>query len=54
VNTLARKPWKELVPPDVASVSQLPELAFAPDGSAYAYTFRRVLTSDLYVVEGLK
>ena len=54
VKTLARKPWKELAPPDPASVTEVSGVAFAPDGSAYAYTYRRVLTSDLYVVEGLK
>ncbi|MCM3877630.1 MAG: protein kinase [Thermoanaerobaculia bacterium] len=54
VATLARKPWKELSPPDPASVSYLPQVVFPSDGSAYAYTYRRVLTSDLYVVEGLK
>jgi tRNA A-37 threonylcarbamoyl transferase component Bud32/dipeptidyl aminopeptidase/acylaminoacyl peptidase len=54
VTTLVRKPWKELVPPDAASVTAVPEVVFATDGSAYAYTYQRVLTSDLYVVEGLK
>jgi eukaryotic-like serine/threonine-protein kinase len=54
VSTLARKPWKELAPPDPSSIANVPRIAFAPDGGAYAYTFVRVLTSDLYVVEGLK
>jgi Tol biopolymer transport system component len=54
VETLARKAWKDLTPPDPASAPSLPQIAFAPDGSAYAYSFQRVLTSDLYVVEGLK
>ncbi len=54
VDTLARKPWKSFAPPDPSSVSSFPGVAFAPDGSAYAYTYQRVLTSDLYVVEGLK
>jgi eukaryotic-like serine/threonine-protein kinase len=54
VATLARKPWRDLSPPDVASVSLLSAIVFSKDGSAYAYTYRRVLTSDLYVVEGLK
>ncbi|MEO8053904.1 MAG: protein kinase [Acidobacteriota bacterium] len=54
VATLARKPWKELSPPDAASVSHVPQVVFPGDGSAYAYTYRRILTSDLYVVEGLK
>ncbi len=54
VTTRTRKPWKILAPPDPASVSEISSGAFARDGSAYAYTYRRVLTSDLYVVEGLK
>ncbi len=54
VTTLARKPWKELSPPDSASVTILSRVVFSPDTSAYAYSYRRVLTSDLYVVEGLK
>ncbi len=52
--TLVRRPWGELTPPDPASVTYAPNVAFARDGSAYAYSYRRVLTSDLYVVEGLK
>jgi eukaryotic-like serine/threonine-protein kinase len=54
VATLARRPWRELAPPDPGSVTYAPSVSFARDGSAYAYTYRRVLTSDLYVVEGLK
>jgi dipeptidyl aminopeptidase/acylaminoacyl peptidase len=54
VTTLARAPWRTLSPPDVASVTLLSKVMFSRDGSAYAYTYRRVLTSDLYVVEGLK
>ncbi len=54
VASLVRKTWREIAPPDPASVTDVPRLAFAPDGSAYAYTYRRVLTSDLFVVEGLK
>ena len=54
MSTLARKPWKEFSPPDAASVTSLTGVVFAREGSAYAYTYRRVLTSDLYVVEGLK
>ncbi|HMA29064.1 MAG TPA: hypothetical protein VKS23_04320 [Thermoanaerobaculia bacterium] len=54
VTTLARTPWKTLSPPDPSSVSEITSGAFARDGSAYAYTYWRVLTSDLYVVDGLK
>ena len=54
VTTLARRTWKELSPPDSASVTILSRVAFSPDTSAYAYSYRRVLTSDLYVVDGLK
>jgi eukaryotic-like serine/threonine-protein kinase len=54
VSTLARTPWKDLAPPDSSSVTNVSSVVFATDGSAYAYTYQRVLTSDLYVVEGLK
>ena len=54
LKTLVRTPVREFAPPDPTSVTAMSEPAFASDGSAYAYTYARVLTSDLYVVEGLK
>ena len=52
ISTGRREPWKTLMPADAAGVSSLIPLP-TPDGSAYAYTFTRML-SDLYIVDGLK
>jgi eukaryotic-like serine/threonine-protein kinase len=47
--------WKLLMPPDGAGVGQggLGPVLVTPDGSAYAYTFARLL-SELYLVDGLR
>jgi serine/threonine protein kinase/Tol biopolymer transport system component len=45
--------WKQLMPPDPAGVEYVGPILPAPDGVAYAYGYRRLL-SDLYLVEGLK
>ncbi len=47
-----RKPWKEITPPDIAGVVAPINVRITPDGSAYVYTYRRVLT-DLYLAKGL-
>lgn len=48
-----RTPWKQLMPPDPAGVEFVGPVLPTPDGKAYAYGYRRLL-SDLYLVEGLK
>jgi Tol biopolymer transport system component/predicted Ser/Thr protein kinase len=48
-----RKLWKEMMPSDPAGTYGIDGLAVNPDGKAYVYTLRRIL-SDLYLVEGLK
>ena len=48
-----RSLWKQLMPPDPAGVEYVGPVLPAPDGKAYAYGYRRLL-SDLYLVEGLK
>ena len=53
VATGHRTLWKELMPPDPAGVEYVGPILPAPDGKAYAYGYRRLL-SDLYLVEGLK
>ena len=45
--------WKQLMPPDPAGVEYVGPVLPTPDGRAYAYGYRRLL-SDLYLVEGLK
>jgi eukaryotic-like serine/threonine-protein kinase len=48
-----RELWKSLRPADPAGVLSVTKAAVTPDGRAYAYSYRRVL-SDLYLVEGLR
>ena len=48
-----RKPWKQILPPDLAG-TQLPiQMAITPDGSSYVYTYRRAL-SDLYMAKDVR
>ena len=53
ISTGHRTLWKQLMPPDPAGVEYVGPVLPAPDGKAYAYGYRRLL-SDLYLVEGLK
>jgi eukaryotic-like serine/threonine-protein kinase len=45
--------WKQLMPPDPAGVEYVGPILPTPEGKAYVYGYRRLL-SDLYLVEGLK
>ncbi len=53
LTTGQRKAWHELMPPDPAGVEYVGPILPTPDGNAYVYGYRRLL-SDLYLVEGLK
>ena len=53
LTTGQRKPWRELMPPDPAGVEYVGPILPTPDGHAYVYGYRRLL-SDLYLVEGLR
>ncbi len=53
LTTGERKLWKEIIPPDLAGTVLPLNMRITPDGLAYVYTYRRVL-SDLYLVKGLK
>ena len=54
LDTGKRTLWKEIVPRDRAGVISISEFHMTPDATAYAYTCARILSSDLYLVEGLK
>ncbi len=45
--------WKELLPDDRAGLLDIGFMTIAPDGRAYAYSYRRIL-STLYHIEGLR
>jgi hypothetical protein len=49
-----RRLWKELKPTDTLGVARLDSICVAPDGHSYAYSFMRILASDLYLMEGWK
>ncbi len=49
-----REPWKKLSPQDSTGVRGVSNVVMAPDGESYAYQYYRVVTDDLYVVEGVK
>ncbi|WP_306598331.1 serine/threonine-protein kinase [Geothrix sp. 21YS21S-2] len=46
-----RTPWTDAGPSDRSGVGQLKGVAITPDGRSLAYSFVRVLTSDLYVTD---
>jgi Tol biopolymer transport system component len=48
-----RESWKELRANDPAGLSPSGAIQITPDGQAYAYTYRRLL-SDLLLIDGLK
>jgi WD40 repeat protein len=48
-----REIWKELSPLDPAGVFSIDPVLLTPDGKAYVYSYRRML-SELYLVEGVK
>jgi len=53
VATGSRTLWRQLMPPDPAGVEYVGPVLPTPDGKAYVYGYRRLL-SDLYLVDGLK
>ena len=53
LETGARTPWRELMPPDTSGVSSMRGFRFTPDGRTYGYTFI-VQLDDLYLVENLR
>jgi Tol biopolymer transport system component/predicted Ser/Thr protein kinase len=53
VSTGARRPWKEVTPPDLVGITQLGPILVTGDGRGYVYSYRRLL-DDLFVVRGLR
>jgi len=44
--------WRQLTPPNPEEAHRLGTIAVAPRGNAYAYSYPRVLSSNLYLMEG--
>jgi hypothetical protein len=49
VRTGTRTPWRTLRPADPAGLIAIGSIAIAGDGESYAYSYRRVTSSDLYL-----
>ena len=54
IATGRRELWKELVPADPSGVNRVESIAISQDGRSYAYSYMRVVTNDLYLIEGVK
>jgi hypothetical protein len=53
VATGERRPWKEVVPLDPAGVNQVEPFVLAEDGSAFVYSYRRLL-DELVLMTGVR
>ena len=53
ISTGRRELWKELSPADQAGLSTVTRVVCTPDGSAYAYSYLRIL-SNLQLVDGMR
>jgi tRNA A-37 threonylcarbamoyl transferase component Bud32 len=51
VRTGARRPWRTLMPADPTGVIAIRAIQVGNNGESYAYSYRRVTSSDLYLVE---
>jgi hypothetical protein len=49
-----RQPWKKVGPLDPSGVEQIKNVSITPDGKSLAYSFVRVLTSDLYLTDPIR
>ncbi len=54
VATGRRELWKEIGPPDLSGVIGITGVLMTPDAKSYVYGYSSAVTSDLYIVEGLK
>jgi serine/threonine protein kinase len=50
VRTGDRTPWRTLMPADPAGVTEIRPILVARDGVSYVYSYRRVTSSDLFLV----
>jgi Tol biopolymer transport system component len=52
LGTGKRTVWRELMPADPVGVKSIRALVFTPDLRSYAYSYARIVRSDLYLVKG--
>jgi serine/threonine protein kinase len=51
VRTGVRRPWRTLMPADPTGIIGIRNVVIANNGESYAYSYRRVTSSDLYLVK---
>jgi eukaryotic-like serine/threonine-protein kinase len=49
-----RETWKKMGPEDSTGVIAIRAIHIAPDGRSYAYSYTRVVASDIYVIQGAR
>jgi hypothetical protein len=54
LSTGKREAWKSLAPADPAGVMNVGSVHVSRDGQSYAYSYVQQLTSNLYIVDGVK
>ena len=54
IATGTREPWKKVMPSDPSGVDLLDNVSISRDGQSYAYGYQRTMTSNLFVVDGVK
>jgi hypothetical protein len=53
LSTGRRESWKQLQPQDPVGITDIGPVVVAPDGHSFAYSYMRILASDLFVVDGV-
>ena len=53
LQTGRKEVWAELMPTDAAGAIRLDTVLVSRDGRVYAYTVAHVVSSDLYILDGL-
>jgi dipeptidyl aminopeptidase/acylaminoacyl peptidase len=53
IATGRREQWKTLIPEDPSGVRYINPVVVTPDGQSYAYSYGRILTSNLFVVDNV-
>jgi len=54
LRTGRKEAWREILPADRTGFIRIEKFAMTPDGRSYAYSFSRVIASDLHLISGLK
>jgi hypothetical protein len=54
LKTGLRKSWQEAGPADTSLVTHIVDMGVSSDFKTLVYSYRRVITSDLFVMDGVR